>query len=158
VIDVPEPTVAPPADWADEVAEALRAEAGAVRRLRELAERQGGLVAAGRLDTARALVRHRATVLEEIRGHGSRVRALAAAGAAAPPLDAARAAELRALQRSIRDDLRVVAERDAEDRARLAERRAAVGGELGRVDEGRRARRAYAGRPAPAPRFEDETA
>ncbi len=158
MIDVPEPVTAPPTGWADAVADVLRAEADAVRRLRELAERQEGLVADGRLDVARALVRHRATLIEEIRAHEARVRDLAARGADAGPLDPARAEELRTLQRAIRDDLRAVTERDAEDRRRLSERRDAVGVELGRVGEGRRARRAYAGAPVPAPRFEDETA
>jgi hypothetical protein len=147
-------------EWAVHVRDALRAEADAARRLRELAERQGAFVAEGRIATASALLAHRRTLIGQMRECEAVVREIAARGITVGSLPEPVAEELRGLQQAIRADLRVVAERDAVDSAAIRERRDAAGRELGRINGGRRATRAYAGVPGggPAPRFGDERA
>jgi hypothetical protein len=149
---------APEADWIGQVTEALRAEALAVRQLRELAERQEGFVAEGRMEVTRALLAHRATLIDRIRGCEQQVREVAGRGVTAGDLPDAVAEELRGLQASIREDLRVVRERDAADAAVLQRRRDEAAEELSRVSGGRTVRRAYAAPGPIAPRFGDRMA
>lgn len=145
-------------DWVRQVTEALRAEALAVRQLRELAQRQEGFVAEGRMEVACSLLAYRGTLIDRIRDCERQVREVAARGVTAGDLPHAVAEELRGLQASIREDLRVVRERDAADIAVLERRRDEAAAELSRVSGGRTVRRAYAARGPVDPRFGDRKA
>jgi hypothetical protein len=148
----------PETDWAARLTDAVRVEAVAVRQLRELAERQGGFVADGRIDLTRSLLAHRWTLIDRIRESERQIREAEAHGTRVDDLPDAVAEELRGLQAAIRKDLGVVRERDAADSAVLQQRRDEAAAELARVSGGRTVRRAYAARGPVAPRFGDRMA
>lgn len=148
----------PETDRVAEITDALRAEALAVRQLRELAERQGGFVAEGRIDLTRSLLAHRWTLIDRIRESERRVREATADGPGEDDLPEAVAEEVRGLRAAIREDLRLVRARDAADSAVLQQRRDEAAAELARVSGGRTVRRAYSARGPVAPRFGDRMA
>lgn len=148
----------PETDWAAQITDAIRGEAAVVRQLRELAERQGGFVAEGRIDLTRSLLAHRWTLIDRIRESERQVREAEAHGMSVGDLPEAVAEELRGLRAAIREDLRVVRERDAADSAVLRQRRDEAAAELARVNGGQTLRRAYAARGPVAPRFGDRMA